>query len=258
MRRKRFIWSAPLTAVLTTVAVSSLGAAGDDDPKQVKPMSMLIEPAVLQKHLGDSGLRVLDVRPAADYAAGHIPGAVRVDVKAWQQLVGKPGGYHDTRAWGTQVGRLGIGPDTSVVVYGAAAPDTTRVWWMLKYVGLARVSVLDGGWALWQKERRPTETTTPAVQPAAFEPKFQADRLEEIDSLKKSLQAGGVTIVDARTADEFTGKDVRGKRGGHIPGAKHLEWKELLAADGRFKPPAELRDLFRRRGIEPEQTAVTC
>ena len=91
-----------------------------------------------------------------------------------------------------------------------------------------------------------------------FEPKFQADRLEEIDSLKKSLRSGKVTVVDARSKDEFTGKDVRGKRGGHIPGAKHLEWKELLAEDGRFKTPEKLGELFRQRGIHPAQTAVTC
>jgi thiosulfate/3-mercaptopyruvate sulfurtransferase len=91
-----------------------------------------------------------------------------------------------------------------------------------------------------------------------FEPKFQADRLEEIDALKKSMKSGKVTVVDARSTEEFTGKDVRGKRAGHIPGAKHLEWKELLADDGRFKSPEQLRELFRKRGIYPEQTAVTC
>jgi thiosulfate/3-mercaptopyruvate sulfurtransferase len=96
------------------------------------------------------------------------------------------------------------------------------------------------------------------VEAVKFEPKFQADRLEEIDALKKGVGSGAVTVVDTRSRDEFTGKDIRGKRGGHIPGAKHLEWKELLAEDGRFKSPEQLRALFRQRGIVPEQTAVTC
>jgi len=145
-----------------------------------------------------------------------------------------------------------------VVVYGSALTDTARIWWTLKYLGLKNVTILDGGWQLWSKEKRPNETSSPGVEAVKFEPKFQADRLEEIDSLKKSLQSGKLTVVDARTADEFTGKDVRGKRGGHIPGAKHLEWKELLTEDGRFKSPEQLRALFRQRGIKPEQTAVTC
>jgi thiosulfate/3-mercaptopyruvate sulfurtransferase len=64
-------------------------------------------------------------------------------------------------------------------------------------------------------------------------------------------------LLDARSPDEFTGKDVRGKRGGHIPGAKLLEWKELLADDGRFKTTDQLRALLRNRGIDPEKTAVS-
>jgi thiosulfate/3-mercaptopyruvate sulfurtransferase len=120
------------------------------------------------------------------------------------------------------------------------------------------VAILDGGWPLWSKEKRPTETSSPHVEVVKFEPRFQADRLEEIDALKESVRSGKVTVVDARSAVEFTGKEARGKRGRHLPGAKHLEWKELLSEGGRFKSPEQLRALFRRRGIEPGQTAVTC
>ena len=129
---------------------------------------------------------------------------------------------------------------------------------MLQEPVIRRSRILDGGWELWAKEKRPTESGTVRVEGVQFEPRFQSGRLEEIGSLKKSVQSGKVAVVDARTADEFSGKDVRGKRGGHIPGARHLEWKELVAGDGRFKAPGQLRDLFRRRGIEPDQTAVTC
>jgi 3-mercaptopyruvate sulfurtransferase SseA len=223
-----------------------------------EPRTMLIEPEQLQKDLGRTGLRLLDTRPQADYARGHIPGAVRVDVKDWQDLGKKPGGFHDAQAWGEKVGQLGLSLDSPVVVYGSALTDTARIWWTLKYLGLKNVAILDGGWQLWNKEKRPSETSIPSVEAVKFEPKFQADRLEEIDSLKKGFGSDAVTVVDTRSKDEFTGKDVRGKRGGHIPGAKHLEWKELLADDGRFKSPQQLRELFRQRGIEPDRTAVTC
>jgi thiosulfate/3-mercaptopyruvate sulfurtransferase len=227
-------------------------------PVQKEAQTMLIEPEELQKKLNQPGVRVIDTRPQAEYAKGHVPGAVRVDVKSWQEQGKKEGGFHDARAWGEMVGRLGIGHDTRVVVYGSSPTDTARVWWTLKYLGLENVAILNGGWDLWVKQKLPTDTAAPKVEAVAFEPKFQADRLEEIDSLKKSVQSGKVTVVDARTKDEYTGKDARGKRGGRIPGAKHLEWKELLAEDGRFKSPEELRALFRERGILPEQTAVTC
>jgi thiosulfate/3-mercaptopyruvate sulfurtransferase len=120
------------------------------------------------------------------------------------------------------------------------------------------VALLNGGWQAWIDEQQPIDTAMPQVAFAEFEPRFDADRLEEIDSLKKSIEEGAVTVVDARSSAEFTGKEVRGKQGGHIPGAKNLEWKELLRDDGRFKSPEELQQLFRERGITPEQTAVTC
>jgi thiosulfate/3-mercaptopyruvate sulfurtransferase len=219
---------------------------------------MLIEPAQLQEKLKQHGLRILDTRPQADYAKDHIPGSIWIDVKCWQQLGSKEGGLHDGLAWAKQIGQLGIGRNTAVVVYGSSLPDAGRVWWTLKYLGLPNVTILDGGWDLWSKEKRPAETAIPRIEAEQFEPKFQANRLEEIDSLKKSIQSGMVTVVDARSGKEFTGEEVRGKRGGHIAGAKHLEWKELLTGNGRFKTPDQLRELFRQRGVEPSQTACTC
>jgi thiosulfate/3-mercaptopyruvate sulfurtransferase len=134
--------------------------------------------------------------------------------------------------------------------------DTARVWWTLKYVGLEQAMILNGGWNAWVKDKLPIETTAPPVTSAAFEPKFQSDRPEEIDALKQGIKTGKVKVVDARSKGEFTGAEVKGKRGGHIAGATHLEWKELLADDGRFKTPDQLRELFRQRGILPEQTTV--
>lgn len=245
-------------AVWAALVLSSVAATRFTLPHLPEAMRMLVEPADLEARLRQPGLRLLDTRAEPDYARGHLPGAVRVDVKAWQQLAAKPGGLHDAKAWGDQVGRLGIDMNRHVVVYGSSPPDTARVWWTLKYLGLRDVAVLDGGWPLWVKQNRPTETVTPAVSAAAFEPRFQADRLEEKEPLRKALGSGSLVVVDARSRREFTGEEVRGKRGGHIPGAAHLEWKDLLDADGRFKTPEELRALFRRRGITPEQTAVTC
>lgn len=256
--RRRLSGAMILLLAATFLVLGSPVATLAENPKPPEPGTMLIQPGELQKKLQQPGLRILDTRPQADYANGHIPGAVRVDVKSWQQLGAKDNGFHDAKAWGKEVGQLGIGLDSPVVVYGSSLTDTARIWWTLKYLGVPNVTILDGGWSLWVKEKHPTDTSLPGVDSVMFEPKFQADRLEEIDSLKKSLNSGKVTVVDTRSKDEFTGKEVRGKRGGHIPGAKHLEWKELVAEDGRFKSPEQLKELFQQRGIQPEQTAVTC
>jgi len=219
---------------------------------------MLVQADELRAAIDRSDLRLIDTRAADDFAKGHIPGAVRVETKDWQKLATRDGGLQDGAAWAELVGRLGVTADTRVVVYGAGLTDTARIWWMLKYLGHPDVAILDGGWDRWVNLQLPTDTAIAEVAATKFAPRFESDRLAEIDPLKDGVEAGNVTVVDARSAKEFTGEDARGPRGGHIPGAKHLEWKELLTADGRFKSPEQLRALFRERGIQPEQTAVTC
>ena len=240
--------------VLLLLAASSLLTGVAANPPEAR--RLLIEPGELQKALQQPELRILDTRTPADYSKGHIPGSVWVDVKSWQDLAKKPGGLHDAKAWGAKVGQLGIGPRSSVVVYGSNPADAARIWWTLKYLGLPNVALLDGGWQGWIKEKRPTDTASPRTEAGTFEPKFQADRLAEIEALKESVRSGKVTILDTRSQDEFTGKEVRGKVGGHVPGARHLEWKDLLTLEGRFKSPEQLRDLFRQRGIAVDDAAV--
>ena len=84
--------------------------------------AMLVQPEELQKELEQPRLRILDARGQSEYAKGHLPGAIRVDVKRWQQLGGREGGFHDAQAWGKEVGRLGIAADSQIVVYGSQLP----------------------------------------------------------------------------------------------------------------------------------------
>lgn len=258
------IWWAPRDATRPLAAASSApsddapnGRAADGPPAGTpSSRALLIEASELQSRLGENGLRIVDTRPRQAYLESHLPGAVWVDVADWQQLGERAGGFQDRQAWGRRVGQLGIEPDADVVVYGDALPDAARIWWTLKYLGVARVTLLNGGWQAWQQASPPTAAGEEIVETTTFAPQFQPDRLAEIDTLRHSWDDRQVTIVDARSPAEFAGQEVRGLRGGHIPGAKHLEWKELLAEDGRFKEPAQLRELFQERGILPNTTAI--
>src|SRR5690349_11071010 len=102
-----------MTAVMALLTVCPLVLANADDKTTAgrgnpESRTMLIEPSELQKNLTQPGWRILDTRPQAEYGKGHIPGAVWVDVKSWQELGKKERGFHDTRAWGEKVGQLGI------------------------------------------------------------------------------------------------------------------------------------------------------
>lgn len=217
---------------------------------------MLVQAKDLEALRKETNFRLLDTRSKDDYTKGHIPGAQWVDVGDFRDVASKKGGFQDEKAWAELVGGLGVDNDSTVVVYGDSPSNTARLWWMLKYAGLTDVRILDGGWNYWVGQKLPTETLFTTVAKTNFVPKLQADRLSEIDSLKKEIEAKKVQVLDTRSEDEFTGKEVRGKRGGHIPGATHLEWKELLAKDGRFKSVEELKELFRKRGVAPDDPVV--
>ncbi len=231
------------------ICAPAITAADKEGATANKPdASILIEPHQLQKKLGDKNLRVLDVRSQDDYAKQHIPGAVRVDVGDWKNLATADDGLHDAQGWSERLSPLGLNKGMHVVVYGSKLSNTARIWWLLKYVGVKNVSLLNGGWESWAKQDRPAESSAHRVAATKFKADFQADRLEEIDSLKKSLKSKKLKMVDARSDGEYAG--------GRIPGSAHLEWKELVAKNGRFKTKTQLQQLFRKRGIMPDETAV--
>ncbi len=234
------------TALLCLASICSPGPLRAAEPK--RDNQMLVEPAQLQKRLNDPDLRILDVRSPEQYRQGHIPGALRVDVGDWKDLAFADGGLRDRKKWAAKIGSLGITSKSQVVVYGGRLTDAARIWWLLKYVGVKEASLLNGNWDLWAGADLPTETTTPQVKTTSFQPKFQTDRLAEIESLKKSLKSDGVRVVDTRSDREFAS--------GRIPGSTQLEWTELLAEDGRFKTKARLKTLFREKGIQPSEAAV--
>ena len=237
-----------LKTTLITVALLSAVLPvriGGEEPAR----AILIETARLEKKLASAKLRIIDTRLREDYENGHIPGAIRVDVRKWADLAHADGGFQNIQAWAAEVGKLGIDGKTPVVVYGARLTNVARVWWTFKYLGVQDVRVVDAGWAAWRKEKRPVEKKTPTVREVTFKPRLQKDRLAEIAAVNKAIDDKDTIIIDVRSDDEFTGKVARGPRGGHIPGAVHLEWTRLVTDDGRLKKPQEIAKIFEKHGI---------
>jgi thiosulfate/3-mercaptopyruvate sulfurtransferase len=246
MKTARCLGLATSLLLLTGIPTTAADQARGEKPK--RDYQLLVEPAQLQTKLDNPNVRILDARSSEEYSKGHIPGAVRVDVGDWKTLATADRGLHDSKGWAAKLGALGITPKHHVVVYGGGLSDAARIWWLLKYVGVENASLMNGSWESWAKSNLPSETAAPTIAETEFKPSFQADRIEDIDSLKKSLKSEGLKIVDTRSDREFAG--------GRIPGSTHLEWTELVAEDGRFKTRKQLRQLFRDRGIMPDDAAV--
>jgi len=223
-----------------------------------KEQAVVIEASKLKELLETrADVIVLDVRPAQAYREGHIPGAIHVDVRPWAALARRERGLEDRTAWAKLVGHYGIRPDSTVVVYGAPLPYAARVWWLLRYLGVNQVLMLDGGLQAWRAAGYSLQTEPVVPKAAHFEPKFQKNLLATARDVLHAIRAGDAVVLDVRSEGEYRGVVVRGKRGGHIPKAVHLEWVEFLRADGRFKSPAELRELLTRRGVSLQKPVIT-
>ena len=182
---------------------------------------------------------ILDAREQKPYDEGHLPGAVRVDAAAWANAF-KDG--KDAEGWSARIGNLGIRAESKVVVYdGNAFNEAARVWWILRYWGVDDVRLLNGNWTTWKKSGLAVETDPKPPSPvSAFTAKPRSKRLATKGQVLASLQDNSLQIVDARSEGEFCGTDKRkNKRAGAIPGAKHLEWIDLIDKETqRFKTPS--------------------
>src|SRR5206468_6825514 len=117
-----------------------------------------------------------------------------------------------------------------------------RLWWLLRWLGHDAVALLDGGYPLWEKERRPVTTKVPAPRPGNFLPRPHLGDTVDIDFVDRFREDPSLKLIDARNAERFKGmNETVDPVAGHIPGAVNRFWKENLLPDGRFKAPEQLR-----------------
>jgi thiosulfate/3-mercaptopyruvate sulfurtransferase len=239
-----------LALILTVLAVPALLPAAEPPP--------LVTHDALQKRLDDPSLRLLDTRSEAEYAKGHIPGAVWVDTKILRGMTATPEAFQDRATWESWIKPLGIGPETEVLIIdGDRQLNSARLWGLLRYLGVRKVGLIDGNFALWEKEGRPVTADVPKVDPKPFAVDFQNGRFATRDRVLSAIKEGNARVVDARSIEEFTGEKKMSKRGGHIPDACHLEWSELVDADGRFLDAKTLKAKLTALGIKPGEAVIT-
>ncbi|MFF8845118.1 sulfurtransferase [Streptomyces sp. NPDC015127] len=193
-------------------------------------------------------------RPA--YEAGHIPGAVFVDLEA--ELAGPPGagGRHplpDVDAFGAAMRRAGVRADTPVVTYdGDKGWGAARAWWLLRWAGHADVRVLDGGLAAWTG---PLETKEPEPAEGDFVPEPGALPLLDADGAAALAREG--LLLDARAGERYRGEvEPIDAVAGHIPGAVSAPTTENVDETGRFLPREQLFARFVALGAGEDAKTV--
>ena len=232
-------------------------------------MDDLVSTAWLAQQLGAGDLSILDASlfmpadqrdPAAEFAAGHIPGARRFDIEALSDPAHPaPHMLPSAATFGAAMAALGVGRDDRIIVYdNSPLRSATRAWFMLRHFGADRVAILDGGLAKWRSESRPLEQSAPAPRRA----RFDAVERDAVVTKAMLLRGAGGPVLDARGRARFDGSAADPRPGvapGHMPGARNLPFADLYRADGTLKAENELSAAFLAAGVDPHSPFIaTC
>ncbi|WP_425145933.1 sulfurtransferase [Deinococcus sp.] len=231
---------------------------------------VLVSTQWVAQHGQDAQVRLIEVdEDILLYDTGHIRGAQKID---WQLDLWEPveREFIQPGALGALLGRLGITPADTLVLYG----DRSNWWasyayWFLTYNGVQNLRIMNGGRQKWAAEGRELTTEAAPVQAAGAYPGLS--RHEELrayrDEVKAHISAvreGKGALVDVRSPDEYSGKVTHMPaypqegvlRGGHIPGARSIPWARATNEDGTFRSADELSALYGGEGVTPDKDVI--
>ncbi len=221
-------------------------------------------------NLGDANVRLVEVDVDTEaYDQGHIAGAVGWN---WTSQLNDELTRDILSAdqMGQLLGGAGIGPDTTVVLYGDNNNwFSTYAFWQMKIYGHSDVKIMDGGRQKWIDEGRELSTDAPSVESVAYDApapdlSIRATRDYVLSVASTSNNTG---LVDVRAPDEYNGTLLApanlpqegSQRGGHIPGAANIPWATAVAEDGTFKSVEELQAIYGGAGISGDgETIAYC
>lgn len=237
------------------------------------PHTTLVTVAELAQHLDDPQWIVFDcshdlMKPTfgrESYAKGHIPGAIFLSND--DDLAGPKNGRNGRHplptpeGFAAKLGGLGFDGTQQVVAYdGQGGMPSSRLWWMLRWLGHDAVALLDGGLAAWTKAGHSLSQEVPRRPIARFAPTLREGMLVSVGYVQSQLGGKEVTVLDARAADRYRGEnEVIDPVAGHIPGALNRAWG-LNLQDGRFKSAEALRSEFKALlgNRKPAQIIHSC
>jgi len=223
---------------------------------------VLVSTDWLAERLGDERLVVAEVDEQPDlYEEGHIPGAVKLH---WRDDLQDPveRDLVDKASFEELLGRLGIGNDTTVVVYGDRNNwFAAYAYWYLKIYGHEDVRIVDGGRQKWIDEGRDLTADVPSPARVTYSAKERDDSIRAYrDEVMSWLEGNGRRLVDVRSPQEYAGELIAppgyeqegAQRAGHIPTAASIPWASAVRDDGTFKSADELRSLYEAKGVTPD------
>jgi thiosulfate/3-mercaptopyruvate sulfurtransferase len=261
---KKLLFNALLASLVILRAPAGEKEVFAKSSADAKREPMLVTVDWLGEHLHDPSLVLLQIGEKKDYDKGHIPGAQFLEYES----ISTPHGQGlmlelpPVEQLVSVFERLGVSNDSHIILYFGTnwVTPTTRVYWTLDYMGLGdRTSILNGGLVAWEATHHPISKESKLPAKGSITPAARKEIVADAAWVSSHLNQVGVTIIDARAHEFYTGSQSDGNpRSGHIPGATNLSYLDVVDQDNnKFKSADALKELFKAAGLKPGNLMVS-
>ena len=216
-----------------------------------------------------ANVTLIDLRPAEDFALGHIQGAKHLDIYSFSLNDTSPAPLEAFLAmFNGPFGARSVSRDRSVVIYDHESGErAARAVWLLSVLDHPNVKLLDGGSQAWVMSGRPLARVGEVAAPVPphkappTPPPYRGGRRSELLAtrfdVEQAIGDASRVIVDVRRQSEYNGTEKRARRVGTIPGAVHLFWRDHLDEQGALRPADPVKEMYEARGVTPDKTIIT-
>jgi len=217
----------------------------------------LLEAKELSKILKDNNVVLISAQKSSLYNDFHITESISLPPSILVDNEPIPYMLKTVAEMEKIIGSKGISQTNQIIIYDEGSSKYSgRLYWVFKYLGAENVKILNGGIESWKAIRKPVTSTPTKRKATTFTAKVQPQFLASFSEVKKATTDPSYVIIDSRSAKEYAGKDETKLRKGHIPNAVHIEYKDLLAANGKLKTADQLKTLYTAKGVTPDKTVI--
>ncbi|HBH07147.1 MAG TPA: hypothetical protein DDX92_11155 [Flavobacteriales bacterium] len=217
----------------------------------------LIEAKDLAKMMKEENVVVVSAQKSSKYNDVHITGSINLPPA--KLTVDEPVPYilASPEQMADILGAAGISEKNTIILYDEGSSKYSgRLYWALKYLGAEDVKILNGEIKAWQAARKPVTGSATKRKATTFTPNVQPQYLAEYEEVMKATTDDSYVIIDARSIEEYNGTNETKQRKGHIPGAVHIEYKDVKTKDGKLKNAETLKAMYEEKGVTSDKTVI--